>query len=198
MIKIHYNVFKVKDKLNLIKNNSGEIEESFKEVPDYCLDDDKKDNMKVWLTKLDRSECDTVYLSTYNPQGQIEDTIFDFYHFDYKNKEHYSIKIKNIKEKSKIFERLLGGSNKRYWKITVSKLDSKEGKEIAICEERDINTQESLEIEKILNSRNGVKGKIFSLIKSLKYNRIKLKYEQQQIYSEIRKKEEAKINGIAK
>lgn len=199
MKKIQYKVFKAKQKINLKVDTKGNYEENPKEFSSFIFGDKKEDNLKIWLTKLGRSECDSVNLSTYNPVGNIEDIMFSFYHFDYTNDKHYRISLEYTKENKKIFDRLFTKKeNKSYWKIKVCELDGKEGKEIALCEERKFNTQESLEIEAILsNKTEGIKIRIFKLIKTFKYNRIKLKYEQKNILEEIKNREEEKINGFS-
>ena len=184
VIRINFNEFKNKDKLNLEKDIAGNYKASDKVLTDCYLEDKKDPNLKIVLTKVELQDGDYVTITNYDPDGDIESSVFKINHFCHVVNKYYEIKIEHMKEDLTIFSRILGRrDNKRYWRIEVCELCSKNGKTIRTCDVREIDTAESLEISLKLDSYDkSIKRKIFELLNSFKYDRLKLKIEQQPLF----------------
>ena len=184
VIRINFNEFKNKDKVNLEEDLSGAYKPSNKELTVCYLEDEKDPNLKIILTKIGLQDGDNVIITNYDPEGDIENSIFKINHFCHIVNKYYEIKIEHKKENQNIFNRFFNkGDNKRYWKIEVCELCSRNGKAIRTCDIRDIDTAESIEISlKLDNCSKSIKRKIFELLNSFKYDRLKLRVEQQPLF----------------
>lgn len=163
---------------------SGTYRTSNKELTNYYLEDRKDPNLKIILTKIGLQDGDNVIITNYDPDGDIENSVFKINHFCHVVNKYYEVKIEHKKESQKLFDRFFNkGDNKRYWRIEVCELCSKNGRAIRTCDIRDIDTAESLEISfKLDNCSKGIKRRIFELLNSFKYDRLKLKLEQQPLF----------------
>ncbi|MGL4864825.1 MAG: hypothetical protein ACRC4T_17155 [Cetobacterium sp.] len=184
MSKIDFYEFKNKDKVNLEEQLGGGYSISIKDTSYYYLEDEKKADLKIYLTKIGRKEADSLNIINYDPNGDIENLVFSIYHFCYLNNKHYRVCIENKKEELSILDRMSGKKAKKYWEIEICELSKKDGKKIYECQKRGLRTQESNEIGIKLNAAGEtIKKKIFNLMNGLKYDRIRLKLEQQTIYN---------------
>lgn len=183
MGKIKYSHFETKPKYNLKKNNDLY---TLYEQTDKCffLENEPDENLKIWLTKIDRSECDTLNITMYDPRGNIKNSCFSFYHFCHEDGCHYRITVEHTEENTNFLSKILNPNNsKKHWNILVEELESKDGCVIRCCNIRGLGTEESKRLENILeNKKQSSRENIVEIVKKMKYTRVKIELENQSLF----------------
>jgi len=171
-IKIRYNDFKIASKHNIFIKEDGTIE--FKKLRKKEFNKIKKiDNnyMKIPLTTKNKCECDKLIIDNYS-EDFIENMMFHFHYYCITNKRLYLISIIYIKEKVKFLERLSGNKGKKYWKISVDRINEN-GEVISNCMTSSPGTAEGIELEKIFTDKTkNIPEKIIDFLKKHKYTNI--------------------------
>lgn len=141
----------------------------------HVLENKYKNKLQIWLTKFDQKDCDKVIITSYNPNGNIQESTFSFRYFNYSIEHYYEINIEYIPEKSGFFrfKKCLA-----YWKLDIIKL----GDTNILTYEINEGTEESQELEDILeNGEKSIRENIIDLIKNFKYTRVVLSEENMHI-----------------
>lgn len=184
MGKIKYRDFEIKFKYNLKKTDNDSY--TLHDQTDKCffLENESNEDLKIWLTKIDRSECDTLNISMYDPEGNIKNSCFSFYHFCYEDNCHYRITIEHKEENTNFLYKILRHNNsEKHWNIIVEELESKDGCVSRVCNERGLNTRESKNIENLLeNQSQSSRENIVEFVKNMKYTRVKIALENQSLF----------------
>lgn len=161
-----YNRFKRLEKYTLRYTDRG-LEKYIQSTTRHHLKNEKDNNYSIWLTKYDAKNCDTVKITSYDPDGNIQDSKFEFTFFDYKyDKKYFVVSISYQPEESKFWK---GVVTPAYWKVEIIE-ESTPG---VLRDIRGYSTFESEEIESILHRPNeDFRRKILSLIENFKYSRV--------------------------
>ncbi|MCF0171606.1 MAG: hypothetical protein HUK04_07510 [Bacteroidaceae bacterium] len=116
---------------------------------------------------------DELILAPYNLERDLLQTEFKFLHFCYISNKKYLITINYVKENSGFLDVITNifSELKMYWKIEIYEIgENDEEIPVGIGE---LGTEESNEIESILNSEKCTEEKVVELLHKLKYTKIK-------------------------